>query len=167
MIGDNLSAHISLELCEIYDIHLIFLPPNSTHLLYSHWTWPFLFHWYQISVKFWKSGRFLNQQQQQQQQASQRLLPKRKGSSRAFQQNDDNSTSSGSETAELDSSSDWKKVHKMVLHCVRHPLNYISIENFHLFLKKNGVFIEFPSITPFRPFSKLAFRLTYIKKYVL
>lgn len=36
LIGDNLSAHVSLEaieLCSLHDIHFIFLPSNSTHLL--------------------------------------------------------------------------------------------------------------------------------------
>lgn len=36
LIGDNLASHMSLEvvtLCEKYKIRLIFLPPNSTHLL--------------------------------------------------------------------------------------------------------------------------------------
>ena len=36
LLADNLSSHVSLEvlrLCQKFDIHLIFLPANSTHLL--------------------------------------------------------------------------------------------------------------------------------------
>lgn len=35
MIGDNLSAHLSMEVresCEMYNIAFVFLPPNPTHI---------------------------------------------------------------------------------------------------------------------------------------
>jgi len=35
LLGDNLSSHVDLELielCKQYDVHFIYLPPNSTHL---------------------------------------------------------------------------------------------------------------------------------------
>lgn len=61
LIGDNLSSHISLEviqLCELYDIKFVFLPPNSTHMLqpldvavYA----PLKRYWRQTLTK-WKQG---------------------------------------------------------------------------------------------------------------
>nr|XP_047122312.1 MFS-type transporter clz9-like [Hydra vulgaris] len=39
LIGDNFACHLSIdviEICEANNIRMIFLPPNSTHLLQSH-----------------------------------------------------------------------------------------------------------------------------------